>query len=363
MLSPASAPSRTEKYYHKHPDEAFAEGFVGQGKMRRHGDHYYRRSHFFLPAKASGIIKFLKKYFSALDGEQNNVPNKYRYRQAKWEFAETAISIFDDIRRHISLGQQLVGGSDYFCGVPWVIVGPTMDRLCRHNFSGGVRDIFDHYAPFMQQGGFNCVSIDRPKHISEGTDKLRFLHNIYHTSTNFILTCAILFLFDLVIHGGPDCVDFRSAFTNDSRIGIGEDIAAWTIARQAVLGSDDKDIDVFTGQTGWLYNRKSGVRQRYHNLPQPHYRNNGHSFATYWEVTAKDVEIESGDILLSGEKVREYRSIKSRPAIRPYLITPQSDMPEEEEDIEEPMNPYQNWQGGEITGMEYGAAIAEMYHL
>ncbi len=365
MLNLASAPSRTEKYYHNHPAEAFEEGFIGKGKVRRHGEHYYHRSHFFLPAATSIIIRLLRRYFNVLDSEQD-VPPDHRYRQTKWEFAETAIGIFDDIRRQITMGEHLEGGSDYFCPIPWVVVGPGNGRYGRNNFPNGLREIFDYYAPFMEQGGFNCVSIDRPECILKGRDKLQILCDIYRHSANFILTCAILFLFDLIIHGGPDCLDFQSAFTNDNRISIPEDTEAWVIARQAIFGLEDRDINVYTGQTGWLQNRKSQriVRQQHHNnLSQLHYRNNVRLYSSHWEVIVEDVDTESGDALLSGETVREYRSLKPKPTTKPYYTTPQSGIPEEDEDIEEPKNPYQDLPKKEMTGMEYGDAIRKMYHL
>ncbi len=363
MLNTVSDTSRTEKYYRDHPAEAFEQGFVGSGKVRRHGKHYYHRAYFFAPSATSMIIRLLTKYFSALDTQQN-IPANYCYRNTKWEFAETAIGIFDDIRKRISVGEHLEVSSDYICPIPWAVIGPGKGRYGQNNFPNGLQDIFNHYTPFMEKGGFNCVSIDRPRRIWNGVDKLQTLINIYHQrSANFIFTCSILFLFDLVLHGGSDCKDFRSAFTNDNRIGVVEDMDSWANARESVFGIDDKNIDVYTGQTGWLRYRKSqrNARRQCHNLSNSYSRNNMRLYESHWEVVVEDVNTDSGDVLLYGEKVREHRSIKSNEVIKPYYTTHQSGVPKE--DIEEPKNPYQDWSNKEMNGEDYAEVIREMFRL
>jgi len=342
MLVPYKSEPEEVNYY-KQPALAFRTGYVARIGKRRHGHAYYWRYHFFLPRTTAPVLRLLKRYFYHLDTEQK-IPPEHRRRQTKWECFETAIDVLHEVRK-ASMGgissTPLQMGSDYLCPLPWAVIGykAREARSSQHYFTS-VTDVFERYDSLMWAGGYNTVAVDRPLGHEKGIDKLRVLLNTYQQTANYVLATALFLLHDLVLNGGPDCSDFIQAFSNDRRGAIDED--AWTIARQAVIGCERKNIDVFTGQLGTLRSRKSGRTNRSYKIPQRYSTNSWSAEVrrAYWEVTLVEKNYKKGDPLTSGEKIARHKE-RQKPS-PPIIMGPEPQPTSNDAEIDstlEPVNP------------------------
>ena len=356
------APRNPEVDYYKHPALAFRQGQVVKVGKKRHSHAYYWRYHFFLPRTTAPVLRLLKKYFYHLDSEQS-VPVDHRIRQTKWECVETAINILAKVRM-ASLGSSpssFVMGSDHICPVAWAVIGSEANnpRIGQNRFTS-VTDVFERYDSLMWAGGFNTVAIDRPLSHEKNVDKLRILLNTYQQTANYIVAAALFLLHDLVLNGGPDCFDFYEAFSNDKRSCSSADETAWLIARQAVVGTERKNLDVFTGLPGALLSRKSGRAIRSRKIPYQYSvkHRSVEIRRTYWDVTLTEKKCKKGDPLTSGERVSRHKPKKKKnpplPAVRPKHT---SAYDREEDSTLEPINPIYEAMKNHIPSMSQDTEI------
>jgi len=324
--------------YDKRPHLAFQEGFYERVKVKRHHHQKYDRYHYYLPARLSPVIRFLKKYFLVLDPLCEVDNEKDRIRQTEFEFAETAILILHHIRCRIAVSKPIVVGSERFSPCPWAVFGPTLgvaNKLMKHHFLS-LRDVFRHYDDFMWGSGYNIVNIERPHKMHPEMDGLAVLGDIYNRSANYILATGLLLLCDLIKHCGPDSGEFNLIFTNDKQ-NKWADMTAWEAARYQVIPPDFEQLKAKA-----LCGR-SNTRQRFGGLSAYHRQQQRprKPKQVYFDVEIRDACISSHFDLTRGETFEvhgeskvEVKPKRQTPLLLPYYGDPDLSPDDVDEDNE-----------------------------
>jgi hypothetical protein len=310
--------SKHTAMYGKHPRLAFQKGYYERVKVKRHYHQKYDRYHYYLPARMSPVVRFLKRYFQVLDAICD-VEKKYRIRQTEFEFAELAILAFHHIRYRCSSCDPIVVGSQYLNPIPWAVFGPTLgvpNKIVRNHFTC-TQDIFQHYDQYMWGGGYNVTTIERPLGTKAETDALIILADIYDRSANFILAMTLLLLCDLIKHCGPDADEFRPLFTNDRRRRP-LDKTIWQKVRAEVIPLDFEQLRAkalcFRSNTTQAY-ASPFYHCPYARKPKQ----------TYFDVEIRDAYLSSHVDLTQGEKVEYHGGTSwssSEEKEKPMLLLP-----------------------------------------
>lgn len=366
LLPPKQSVDRTPEYYENHVAAAFRDGFYQRLKVKRHMTTKYDRYHYYLPAKLSPVIRFLKRYFATLDAEYGGLDEEHRYRQTPFEFSETAIRLLDKVRMRISVNQPIYVGTSYF-GPPisWGLFGNNVEgRSARKQFLS-LKEVLDYYSGRIQGRGFNAIKIDRPHKMAQIDDKLLMLSQRHDRSANLMLACGLCLLYDLIIHCGPDCDEFHEVFTNDRRL-TNKPQDAWVIARQSVISPGCVDLGeiLVRGRGGPLITTQSYPG----GIQADNYKKRNNNFCrwprhasrvpSYFEVEISDVFAESHADLVSGENVALYEDLLPR---KPKIVNNKPpEKPKEDDWQRRHGNPYGYFPNGSPSGDGYQITLEDV---
>lgn len=308
------------------PKYCFERGYYERIKTKRHYDTKYDLYHYFLPAKLSPVIRFLKKYFLSLDDDsylspEERVPKEFRFRQTEFEYAEAAIHTFHLIRCRISVNKPIFAGCERVSPCAWAIFGPNnQGRLARNNFES-TKDIFNHYDNLMWgRGGYNITAINRPLNTNPDVDGLFTLTEIYDKSANYLLAVSLFLLFDIIRKCGPECGEFPFIFTNDKRAVLDPsklNYHRWIRARNSVIPEGDHNYgDLwmkynphFTSPARKFHSFKPSIGS-YSKVPNK----NKKRTLSYFDV--KLIDENFGKDIAFGEKIELFQSIPASEPIR-----------------------------------------------
>jgi len=232
----------SEQFYRKCPEKAFLEGYVSSYGWKRIEDTHYLKYHYYMPARMSSVVRHLQKYFESirrttLEADPVQRPST-QIRRSKWDFADTAIKTFMQIRRRIRRNDPIIAGSQEISPCPWAIFGKLTDeRLAKHVFED-MESILSYYTRFLLSKGFNTVKVYHSSKRDAG--RIRIISKTFSESTNVVLAVALLLLYDIIRNCGPDSCEFLDLWTNEKYHRYGDAFHIWRAARNNLSPPDLK---------------------------------------------------------------------------------------------------------------------------
>jgi hypothetical protein len=210
---------------------SFINGVFEQKSTQTINYKYYTKNTYYVPQSIIGTLFELDSYFEQLDNNES-LKDKYKIRTQRTEYMDLASNIFKTIRCHLlrSSDELMALGSNFLCPIPWAILGrKETPRLAQHYFRN-FDQFITHYNRFEDETEITKVTINqRPtqNYFLEVSIKSKL-------SINLIVSMSVLLLKDIIENCGPDCMEFREAYTNDSRDTFESAIPYWQKIRNIV---------------------------------------------------------------------------------------------------------------------------------
>src|SRR5581483_1023324 len=210
----------------------YEDYFINGGITQFSANHFQ----YSIPTSITRNVIWLNKYFKSQD---EAVEEKCRGRKSNEEWLGLAVLILNRIHTYTSRGNCIVAGSKFICGISWAVFGDSM-RSSQHYFKD-ITDIADYYIDFLC-GPCHPHTIKFNKFPGLTRKIAKDFAKPPHCSANFWMAVSILLLHDIVIHCGPDTVEFFEVFTNDVRETPEKiNTKSWWVRRGKALGLPDME--------------------------------------------------------------------------------------------------------------------------
>lgn len=267
----------SDLYYFNNPYEGYSKGhYFELGNTNDNGKAFHATL-FHLPIEVHAAAIHVFKFYQYLIESTYQVPQESRIRQSAMESMDIALFSLNRVEYHLGNYSPLILGSKLLNPIPFAIVGKRDDENLYRNTFADLWDIIEQY-----NDRFNDKSIFRPTllyHTKAGKDCLLGIADPPRTGNRYnpnkVVTAAVLFLYDLLRHVGPDCNIFYDLYTNDYRVTKEKiDLNTWRDASQFAFLPD--------------------IKQEISHTPPA---------AFYWEVSIVEVEEELAETCKKDEPI------------------------------------------------------------
>ena len=223
---------RPNIYYENHPRAAFAQDFVQQfDHVTELSNVKYSGYGVFIPTRIIPMVKRVRRYFEELDKYPEEASR--RRRKNPLEYIETAVNML--YRAHNLCAHQAIPiGSQHLSPLAWAVIGPNIEGMFARNYFDNIESLYAHYDNWM-----NGSCKKQLAYFTNGFERVTELSRFYTWSRNRVIAVALVFLHDLIQHGGPDCDHFYDLYTNDQRCcSVSGCLPDWQRARAKVFVGD-----------------------------------------------------------------------------------------------------------------------------